>query len=290
MQQAKTNHASRHSVPSILYHAKPVVSYAHSTQPLEPTDRPLHHPPYPAQSTSMRRITFSNLRLNSQESQELSCRLTVVASVGIHFIGQFLGAARFAPDLRKLHDRGNDLRVVAGIGPSRANVQGYAVTIDQHSVFSPGFSAVHGTWTSLFPSTKSPHDYAVYNGHAGIEFVRLSQQTQQIDVQVGPNTEFFPITQTAMGRATRTAHFGRNILPSTATDQDKPDYLERGTVTNSGSTSFGTNRLLGRKVMVDQFKKPFGHPSSCHGSYLLKMRAILPMRKSHALSGFCQDL
>lgn len=90
--------------PGIQDHAEAVRTHPQPTQPLEPADRPLDHPPDLAQPAAVLGISSGDMRLNVQPTQEDLQRLAVVAPVCMSLIGQLLEPTRCPAHLGKVQD------------------------------------------------------------------------------------------------------------------------------------------------------------------------------------------
>jgi hypothetical protein len=101
-----------------------------------------------------------------------------ITTVGIQSVGEFLGTSRFAAHLRKGHDDGQNLLVIADVCPGGANRQRHSVAIDHHRVFRAWFPAIHGTGSRGFASAKGPHNHAVDDHHILLQGISLPQQRE----------------------------------------------------------------------------------------------------------------
>src|SRR4051794_25850776 len=123
MQETEADHTAGQGRPSLLNHREPVVADPHPSQALQPTDRSLHDPSHFSQAATMRRSPPCDMRINAEPGQYPTRRVTVEASIGVRFIGKFLGPPRLACDLGKVGDQRQDLTVVADVGPSDADAK-----------------------------------------------------------------------------------------------------------------------------------------------------------------------
>src|SRR5690349_1136285 len=144
MQETEAYHAAGQGRPSLLNHREPVVPNSQSPQSLQPTDCSLHDPSHLPQAATMRRTPPCDMRINAEPGEYPTRRVTIEPSIGVRFIGKFLGPPRLACDLGKVDYQRHDLLMVADVGPSDADAKGHAMPIDHQGVFGPLFPAVHG--------------------------------------------------------------------------------------------------------------------------------------------------
>src|SRR5262249_23123653 len=77
VQDAEANHTGGECRPGVEDPPQPVVPHPQPPQALQPTDRPLHHPPDLPQPAAMRRLPLGDVRLDPQPPQQLPRPLAV---------------------------------------------------------------------------------------------------------------------------------------------------------------------------------------------------------------------
>src|SRR5262245_47372621 len=209
MQQAKAYHTGGQSRPCFLDLRKPVIANSHSPQSLQPTDGPLDYPAHFSQAAAMRCSPPCDVRVDSQPSQDAPGSVAVEATIRVQFVGQLLRPTRFAAYSGEARDQRQQLAMVADVRPRDPGAKRYTMAIDHQRVLCAFFSAVYRAGASLLAATERSHVDAVDDGDVRIQTLGLPQESQQIGMQVVPNTKPLPKLQSPMGRATRTTHFGR---------------------------------------------------------------------------------
>ena len=156
-------------------------------------------------------------------------------------------------------------RVVAGVGPGRADRQRHPVPVDQQRVLRALFPAVHGAGAGLLAAAEGPHDDAVDDDRVGVELAGLPQQPQQVGVQAVPDAQLLPGPQPAVGGPAGAAHLRRDVLPAAAGGQDEPDDPDDDAVADAGPPALGADGLLRRQVVADDLEELIGHVGCGHG-------------------------
>ena len=103
----------------------------------------------------MSALLTSNMRFDSEESQDASHSVTVIPGVRIQFVRMFLRSSRLASDMRKCHYLGQELPVIADVGRRRLQDQGYAVPAHEQRVFCAIFLRTTELGPDLSPPPKA---------------------------------------------------------------------------------------------------------------------------------------
>jgi hypothetical protein len=140
-------------------------------------------------------------------------------------------------------------------------------------VFRAFFPAIHGTGARLLASAEGAHQDGIDDDQIGVELARLTQQTQQIDVQAVPDAHLLPESQAAVGRHARAAQLRRDILPAAAARQDEPQHIQHGTMAHTRPTAFRADGLFRRQVVSGEIEERIGHAGSGHDRHPLAKEA-----------------
>src|SRR5262249_3683185 len=186
-----------------------------------------------------------DVRLDAQPGQQPSRGVAVIAPVGVQLVGQFLGPAPLAPDLWEVEHQGDNLPVVAGVRPRRADGQRRPVPVHQQRVLGALFPAVQGAGAGALAAAEGPDVYGVDDGHVGVELIGLPQQPQQVGVQAVPDAQVLPVPQAAVGSTAGAAQLRGHVLPAAAGDQDEPNDLEGDPMADAWPPALGADGLLG---------------------------------------------
>lgn len=237
MEHAEADGGRGEACPGVDDDAGFIVADAHSSQPFDPRDRPLDDP---ADATKMAAVTFlsaPDLRPDAEITQQAASRFAVVPGVGENFVGKLLRSPPLAADLRKVEDRRQDLRVVAGVRSGDANGQRRSVAIDHQRQLRPRLSPIDWARAGLRAAAMRPHDHAVDDGQTLRQLTGLLHRGEQRVVDLIPHAQALPGGESLASRLARAAHFRRHVAPATAALENPPDDLQRRDVIDRRATS-----------------------------------------------------
>ena len=165
-------------------------------------------------------------------------------------------------------------RVVAGVGPGRADRQRHPVAVDHQRVLRAGFPAVHGARAGRLAAAEGPHGDAVDDHRVGVELAGPLEQPQQVGVEPVPDAGLLPGPEPAVGGAAGAAEFRRDVLPAGAGGQDEPDDPDDDPVADPGPPALRADGLLRRQVVGDGVEELVRHVGGGHGGSLLRFGGL----------------
>ncbi len=292
VQDAEADDAGGEGGEGVADHPESVVPDPHPPQPLDPTDGPLDDPPHLPQPAPVLRPAPGDPRLDPEPPQHQPGRVAVVPAVRVQHVRPLLRPPRLAPDPGEVegHQR-QDLAVVAGVGPGRADRQRHPLAAHQQRVLGPEFPAVHRAGAGALAPAERPHHDPVHDRHVGVELVGPAEQAEQVGVEPVPDARLLPGAEPSVRRPARAPQLVGHVLPPVAGRQHEPDDSHRHLVPDPRATARRADRLLGRQVVDDQGEELVRHVRGCHDSASTGW-ATRPRRKPHArvLSESVSDL
>jgi hypothetical protein len=165
----------------------------------------------------------------------------------------------------------------------------HAVSVHDRSVLRAQFPAVNGAWASGFAAAEGTDHDAVDDRQIGFEDACLPEQSEEVHVEIVPNTGFVPSLQPSVSGAARATKFEWHVFPPATCHQHVPDDLDHGTLRNAWSTALSAYRFLQGKKALQFREERIRHPSTCHPGSLHGSRDHEgAVRQSRAKRGFAR--
>ena len=166
----------------------PIRSQSELPRPMEPRDRPLHHPTVAPQSTAMARAAPRDSGSNAAATQATPMRIGVVGPIGVERVRARSRTARLAPDRRDRVHQGFQLADIGGVGSGQSRRQGNASAIGDQVVLAPGSGPIGGVRPRLLTAAEGSHRTAVNYRPRPIDLIGRIQLGQQQLMQGLPDS------------------------------------------------------------------------------------------------------
>ena len=235
----------------------PLVAHLQASVAVQPRQRPLHHPPVPAQPLARVHAPSGDARLYAPLAQRLAAAPKVVTLVGVQLLGALARPPGLAPWPADRPDTASTasssafeswtlaaLRTTASGTPPRSTTRWRFEPCLPRSVgFGPAFWPPRGR-------APPPSRARLATSRCGLP---APGGVQEGSVQALPDAGLVPLPQAAPAGHTRAAaHLLREHLPRDARLEHEQDAGKRGPVVDARSTAPGLGRFLGQERFYDR--------------------------------------